>query len=400
MTTLARARRLVHPLEAAWQEVLERELTMLAAPPLAALSPLVRELSATYNDGTAPEDARSLPLLGARLGFSFPRDVPKGAAAVRELVASGLLALPRERALLVTDLGAGLGAMSFGVTRALAAAGLTGEVAATCIDADARALGIAGRLAHAVPRHGEVSLVVRTKVASLGGASARWVAAVPEPRADLVILGQVLSELDRDADDERRAELHADAIASLLDRATTDAGAVVVVEPALLSRTRHLHRVRSALVARGVTVFAPCLHAAVCPMLASETDWCHEDLPVDLPPWLVPVARGAGLRFQGLTFSYLVVRKDGQALSGFLPEGPRLRLVSRRLGSKGKEEAYTCGTTGSLEGRVVLRRLDRDRSEANRDWDDLERGDVVSVSPAPEAGTSRVGREATVRRLV
>ena len=29
-------------------------------------------------------------------------------------------------------------------------------------------------------------------------------------------------------------------------------------------------------------------------MLAREGDWCHEDLPVDLPPWLVPVARADG----------------------------------------------------------------------------------------------------------
>src|SRR3712207_8562489 len=60
------------------------------------------------------------------------------------------------------------------------------------------------------------------------------------------------------------------------------------------------------------TVFAPCLHAASCPMLAIETEWCHEDLAVDLPPWTVPLARAAGLRWQGLTFSYLVLRKDGR----------------------------------------------------------------------------------------
>ena len=70
---------------------------------------------------------------------------------------------------------------------------------------------------------------------------------------------------------------------------------LVVVEPALRDRTRHLHRVRERLMAsEAVTLFAPCLHRAACPALATKGDWCHEDLPLDLPEWLVPLARAAG----------------------------------------------------------------------------------------------------------
>ena len=78
-------------------------------------------------------------------------------------------------------------------------------------------------------------------------------------------------------------------------------------------------------------------------MLATEGDWCHEDLPIDLPPWVAPLARAAGLRWQRLTFSYLALRRDGrrlfdEATIGGSPGVPgesrvHLRVVSDNLDS-------------------------------------------------------------------
>jgi hypothetical protein len=183
-------------------------------------------------------------------------------------------------------------------------------------------------------------------------------------------------------------------------------GTLVVVEPALRDRTRHLHRVRDRLAAGGATVFAPCLHAAACPALVRETDWCHEDLDVDLPAWLAPVARAAGLRREGLTFSYLVLRKDGRRLVDAVGGGPgaaRLRVVSGAIVSKGKREAFVCGQLergASLEeARARVMRLDRHASVANEAWGRFVRGDVLTIDPAPElsdANVARVGEEAQV----
>jgi hypothetical protein len=176
----------------------------------------------------------------------------------------------------------------------------------------------------------------------------------------------------------------------------------VIVEPALRDRTRHLHSLRDALLAPGggdVHVFAPCLHEAPCPALAAEGDWCHEDLDVDLPAWLAPVAAQAGLRWQGLTFSYLVLRKDGHSLRRHALElvgtEALLRLVSGPIVTKGKREAFVCGDVTPRRQRI--RRLDRDESGANAAFETAARGDVIACDPPFRDGRSRIARDDHVR---
>ena len=383
----------MRPLEEDWRDALDRVARRRGWPgsaDVARLGARVAELSAAYNDpGRARAAIREAG--AARLGFSFPRDVPKGAGAVRELVATGALPL---RGMRVLDIGAGLGATTWGVARALEMAGGQGIVEATWVDPDAGALEIAVAIAAERKDLGAVQVHART--------IPRTATALDEVgRFDLVLAGQLLSELDVGEPEDVRVQRHAALLGAWLERRVEPDGALVVVEPALRDRSRHLHRVRDALVAAGATVFAPCLHSAGCPALARESDWCHEDLEVDLPPWLVPVARAAGLRREGLTFSYLVLRKDGRRLGdavGAAAGVSRLRVVSAAIPSKGKREAFLCGELGDPSGapaaaRVKTARLNRDATHANAPWDRIARGDVVLASPAIERDRARIGRD-------
>ena len=390
-------RDLVRPLEDEWRDALDgvaRSRGWPTSRDVAALSSRVAALSEAYND---PERARAAVRDAgpARLGFSFPRDVPKAAAAVRELVATG--AVPRVASLRVLDVGAGLGATTWGIARALEAAGIDAELDVTWVDTDAPALELAAAIARARGGLGRVTVRPRAIVRSGGRLDDLG-------RFDLVLAGQLLSELDVGATEEMRVARHAELLGGWLEHCLEPHGTVVVVEPALRDRTRHLHRVRDRLAAGGATVFAPCLHGAPCPALARDTDWCHEDLDVNLPAWLAPVARAAGLRREGLTFSYLVLRKDGRRLVDALaadgPPGPavaaRLRIVSGAIVTKGKREAYVCGelVRGSSReaARARLMRLDRHASPSNEAWDEFARGDVVTINPAPDLEASGVGR--------
>jgi SAM-dependent methyltransferase len=374
----------VSPLEERWREVLDTVARRQGYPgsrDVKELGAALERLSAWYNGLSPTVPPRAA--LAARLSFSFARDVPKGAAAVAGLV-PGL----RGRAgLRVLDLGAGLGAMSWGVVRALAAAGHQGKVVATLVDRDAQALALGAQIAAEARGEGDVELAVSTVVGDVGRP--------PRQEAELVLVGQALSEMDPGMKPAERATRHADVLHALLQHNVAPDGALVVVEPALRDRTRHLHEVRSQLIARGWSVFAPCLHDQRCPMLATETDWCHEDRPVDLPPWLVPVARAAGLRFQGLTFSYLVIRRDRQGLRGLVPAGT-LRVVGVPRRTKGKREAELCGEPG--DRLQVAMRLDREASEANAHWEDIERGDLLTFSPALPPERPRIGPATTVER--
>jgi ribosomal protein RSM22 (predicted rRNA methylase) len=389
-------RNLPRPLEDAWQDVLDAVLRRRGAPlttEVAKLTPRLVALSQAYNQGLAGDGARVKVPLEARIAFSFARDVPKGAGAVRELVGAGALRPPRGRALRIVDLGAGLGAMTWGIVRALAgeARGAL-EVEALLVDEDSEALAAA----EAIAREAATCLGAAAPPLTVRTRTERITAGMKLPEADVVVVGQVLSELDVLMDPDERATKHAALITDLLERVVAPDGALVVVEPALRDRTRHLHAVRDRLVARGTTVFAPCLHAASCPVLATPGDWCHEDLAVDLPKWVAPLARAAGLRFQGLTFSHLVLRRDGRRLLDELDPlaaAPHvhLRVISELIRTKGKAEVFACTSEGA---RVRMRRLDRDAersgegSAATEAWAALGRGDVVTVRPRPDDAAS------------
>lgn len=369
------------PLEARWQAVLDgvaKSQRLTPSTEVAKLGAEVERLSSLYNGASGEVAPGHGALLSARLGFSFVRDVPKSSVAVAELIARGLLALDESRPLKVLDVGAGLGATTWGVVRALDAAGFSGVVEATFVDADERALAVASAIAKAAGGEGRVKLSMRTIAGETG-------AAPLSRHHDLVLFGQVLSELSPDATAAERLEAHT----TLLERASSDGlfagGSAVVVEPALRERTRHLMALRDRLASR---VFAPCPHRAACPMLPRERDWCHEDVAIDLPPWLVPVARAAGLRFEGLTFSYLVLRRDGARLV----DGAS-RVVARPKVTKGKREIDLCRADGGL---LRAYRIDRDEAAPNEAFDVLDRGDLVRIEPDVDPKKPRVGRESVV----
>ncbi len=428
-------RDLVRPLEDDWRDTLDAVARAHGWPSShepAKLSVQLKALSLAYN--TASDEAGSVrEAAAARLVFSFARDVPKSAGAVRELVASGALALPPDRPLRVLDLGAGLGATTWGLARALEASGAQGAIEAIWVDLDPEALAVAGQIATARARRpGPVTVTARAVRGEANLAAARGA------RFDVVLLGQVLSELEgatppnsgpgqrlplarreqrQNVGDDVGGRLarHVELVRGLLQGALEPHGSLVVIEPALRDRTRHLHALRDALLPMPaappdvgpdppITVFAPCLHAAPCPALAQPGDWCHEDLAVDLPAWLVPIARGAGLRWQGLTFSYLVLRTDRRTLADTLPRAAsRLRVVSGPLVSKGKREAFVCGELASegaaTVGRVRARRLDRDAGPGNAAWDELARGDLIAVDPPIEVLRPRIDKSGAVRTL-
>jgi SAM-dependent methyltransferase len=364
---------------------------------VARLGAAVARLSAAYNDpsraSAAVRDAGA-----ARLGFSFVRDVPKGAGAVRELVAGGAIELGASAPLRVLDLGAGLGATTWGLARALGRAGSARPIEAVWVDPDRTALDVASAIVRArASSGGAVDLRVRALPASVSASPP-----LGAERFDVVVAGQLLSELDVGAPGEARLARHTALIQRWLEDRVAPDGALVIVEPALRDRTRHLHALRDRLVALGATVFAPCLHASPCPALARETDWCHEDLDVDLPAWLVPVARAAGLRHEGLTFSYLVLRRAGATRlvdgMGAADGATRVRVVSSLVRTKGKREAYLCGELAPGSGGWVrAARLDRDATGANATWDDLRRGDVLALSPALDLERARITPETQVR---
>lgn len=337
----------------------------------------VRTLSESYTRERDQLDA--LPATTARyvggLGFFFARDFPKALAVFDELAVLGLV--PAVESLRILDLGAGFGTTSLGVARYCRATGFASKVSIDAVERDAGALERMRSLA--APSEELPALELRTHAqdldAYLAGDTGRY---------ELVLLGLALNELAPSLDARRALLLRA------IER-LAPGGVLLVIEPALHATARSLMEVRDALLgADGVAVLGPCTHDLPCPMLrAGERDWCHVELPLELPAEEAALARDAGLRDVKPTFAWLALGRERAR-----PVDVTLhRLVSRALASKGKHEMHACGA-GELRKVVAL---ERDRLDPPLDT--LRRGGLVALEQAAlPLGTSvRLGRDAALR---
>jgi ribosomal protein RSM22 (predicted rRNA methylase) len=347
---------------------------------------VVRRVSEAYRrERGTPSDLRGDDrTLCARLKFFLPRDWPKITAPLAELAAVG--AFPEARTLRVLDLGAGLGATGLGAAAfALALPGIE-HVSIDAVDRDARALEIATRLSQHFARAAGLALELRPRVAALSPALLSSLS----PPYELIVLGFVLNEL---GELEPERALHHARWLSRLSELLSDDGAIVVLEPALRQTSRTLQATRNLLAAAEGPpyVFAPCLHRGACPLLERERDWCHEQLPLELPEEIVPVARAAGLRISELTYSYLSLHRAPRSLAELDPSASLLRVVSAPLRSKGKLEIAVCGAGNARK----LRRLERHASAVNQDIEGANRGAILRLShdAADETAVQRVDSE-------
>jgi hypothetical protein len=91
-------------------------------------------------------------------------------------------------------------------------------------------------------------------------------------------------------------------------------------------------------------------------------------------------------------FSYLVLRKQGAPCT----DTSRFRIVSDPMKDKGRLRLFACGPAG----RLLVMRLDRERSPSNQLFDELERGAVVDIQGATaQSDGLRCGRDSVLLRV-
>jgi ribosomal protein RSM22 (predicted rRNA methylase) len=206
---------------------------------------------------------------------------------------------------------------------------------------------------------------------------------------EVIIMANSLNELFTGFDDPlaRRALLVAEALPLLHPH-----GTMMVVEPALRSVTRDLHRLRDELLKQGsCTVYSPCLHEQACPALVCVDDWCHEERPWIPPASIQAIDQAVGFIKDALKFSYLLLRKDGRTIVRRKPDV--FRVVSELRELKGEKRAWLCNELGRSE----VGRLDRLASPHNAAVDDWHRGAIVQIERIVRK--ERDGKTSTVGRI-
>jgi ribosomal protein RSM22 (predicted rRNA methylase) len=232
------------------------------------------------------------------------------------------------------DLGAGPG------TSLWAAAGAFSRLQhATLMESDQEWLNLGPRIAEHSPlpalRH------------------AQWVrqdlrAAIDCTVHDLVVLSYTLGELPRSA---RNALLL--RAWSLADRF------LVLIEPGTPRGFGVVHAARTALIASGAKMLAPCPHCLECPM-AVAGDWCHFAQRVPRSS-LHRQIKGGSLGYEDEKFSYVVVSRQS-----FATVASRIVRHPQKLSG---HVLLTLCTQGGIENRTVTRSKKEDFRLARRaEW--------------------------------
>jgi ribosomal protein RSM22 (predicted rRNA methylase) len=156
---------------------------------------------------------------------------------------------------------------------------------------------------------------------------------------DLVTAAYVLGELSDDAQQRLVRDLW-DACGRIL----------VLVEPGTPAGFARIMAARSALIALGASILAPCPHGGPCPLAAP--DWCHFATRIERTQ-LHRRAKSAALGYEDEKFAYVAVEQPIWAAAPAIPSRSRV-LRAPRLAT-GHVDLTLC-TEAGVQRRTVSRR--------------------------------------------
>lgn len=321
----------------------------------------------------------------AYLLYFVPCNIPKMQLPLKELYLHPMGLLPKEK-LRVIDLGSGPGSALLGVMNFFSGLEHAPCIEFTAVDQVSENLSDAKALFSSAKKESGLDASLRIVRASILEAPERF----NKEKFDVVILSNVLNELFYGSND--KIEMRRNFIEAVMENILAQAGSLIIIEPALRETSREMLEVGCGLMERGMNIYAPCPPEGLCATLARPRDWHHEDIPWEPPDMIKEIDRIIGLRKDSLKFSYLILRKDGLSVTDIY-DCKVYRVVSEPLITKGKIEFYLC----AREGRILVVRMDRDRSDLNKAFGSLRRGDFVYIeNPIDEGRRLKVGKGTSV----
>jgi len=180
------------------------------------------------------------------------------------------------------------------------------------------------------------------------------------------------------------------SLAESLVRTLTPNGALVVIDPAAFEPSRRALAFRDALTEAGWTIRAPCPQSGLCPALAADGEWCHENWTLARPAFMAAVDALVGTRRETLKATWFIADRTPPTSAA---EPGLARVVSERFEERGRSRARVC----TAEGLVTLELQRRDRAPKNRDFAHLGRFSLIRYTGGTPVGDAlRLGADDTV----
>jgi ribosomal protein RSM22 (predicted rRNA methylase) len=289
-------------------------------------------MSTIYRDGG--HSRLAVPDATAALAYAVARMPATYAACVRafDLTAQRNPHLAPRR---ILDIGSGPG------TATLAAGAVWSTLAtAQLLEPNAALADIARHMLAASDITGQLQA---TDLATFAASSS----ATP---ADLVTLSYVLAEQP----DAQIAQL----VTGLVPHV---AQAIIIVEPGTPQGYTRILLARDALIASGLTILAPCPHAAPCPLPAG--DWCHFSVRLQRSAAHMGL-KDASVPFEDERFSFVAAVRPPAALPLVA------RLIRPQTVEKGFADLALCTPTGLETRRVPRRNKPAYKAAKSLDWGD------------------------------
>ncbi|MBN2106941.1 MAG: methyltransferase domain-containing protein [Deltaproteobacteria bacterium] len=333
--------------------------------------------------------------VNAYLLYYLPVNLVKLFPLLDELAKGGAFDVAQRQHMSVLDIGCGPGTFMLGLLEYICRAGrpeasFVESISLTGIDRSKDNLAAADRLIRQYCSPGCLPQGM-TVTASFRQGSVLSPDFLNSPELfDIIIAGNVLAEL-------QGAALPS-CLSALTEHLAPD-GVLIIIDPGTRRAAQRLLELRNMLLQHTeLRLFAPCLCAAACPLQDDSGQWCHEKLfwqPTEAVRQIDGVlgfTKEKGIKYSFLSF----VKKDVDRLSPYadLAHENIWRVGSYVIKNKGEDRLWVCNG----RERLLLRRLERNSSETNSDFEQAERGDIVFVDGAvPRAVFHDLPKEAVFR---
>jgi len=156
-------------------------------------------------------------------------------------------------------------------------------------------------------------------------------------------------------------------------KSTDDDGVIIIIEPAAKNLSRRLMDLRNEIIQKHKGyILLPCLHKNECPLyeIRKQKEWCHQSISWHSPVYMKIINQGLNREIDYLKFSYLVISKKDhrKRYDGCYS------VISPLFREKGRKRCFLC----TPAGRIELVRLNKLKTQANREFDRISKGDIIS----------------------
>lgn len=315
----------------------------------------IRRQLRTLSDNFAESISSEEKYADAYLAYNVPRNFMEAMIIGREVAAFAPHVCNKEN-INILDIGCGEGAGMLGLYYSLRN---SQDFAFTGIDTSALLLKECRKLTNLLFRESNIRITLRKQNVSDGLLPTKQ-------KFDIIILAHSLAEMYPKSIPIR--------FIHRLFRNVTENGLTIIIEPALKQLSRRLTDLRNNVIAdRKLSVQLPCLHNRECPLcnIRKQKEWCHQSIRWQPPDFMEIMNQGLNREIRTLKFSYLVIsRKDFS-----VPHENQHLVISNLLKEKGKQKCFLCTPTGRME----LVRLNKNRTECNKTFGRIRKGDMISV---------------------